>query len=222
MKSLPVIAFVSVVLLVPVSAEEGWIDLFDGKSIAGWQPNSDEGAYRLEEGVLRLQATHATNRGHLFYTGDDDEPDRFRDFELEVVARGEPNSNSGIFFHTDRETRDEVLHLKNGYEVQLNSTEKEKRKTGSLYDVVDLDQALIDDTEWFTVRIRVEGKRIRVWLNDNEAVDYTEPENVVALRSSKRKGRFLREEGGAIALQAHDTDSVFYFRSVRIRRLDAE
>lgn len=206
--------------LAPLSMPAGeWTELFDGESTAGWKPNADRGAYRVEDGVLRLQATHLSNRGHLFYVGDDEELDFFINFELEVVTRGEPNSNSGIFFHTDRETRDKVLHLANGYEVQLNSTVKERRKTGSLYDVIDLAEQLIDDTEWFTVRVRVEGKRIQVWLNDIQTIDYTEPANVVAERSEKRKGRVLREEGGAIALQAHDEDSIFYFKSLRIRRL---
>lgn len=206
-------------LLLSSSHAADWIELFDGKSTKGWKPNADEGAYRVENGALRLQATHPKNRGHLFYVGEDDELDLFRDFELEVVARGEPNSNSGIFFHTDWETRDRVLHLANGYEVQLNSTAKEKRKTGSLYDVVDLPYAVVDDTQWFTVRIRVENKRIQVWLNDRQTIDYTEPANVAEQRSEKRKGRILREEGGAIALQAHDENSVYYFRSIRIRSL---
>lgn len=205
-------------LAFPMAAQD-WIELFDGKTTHGWKPNTDEGAYRVENGVLRLQSTHPKNRGHLFYVGDDDELDLFKDFELEIIARGEPNSNSGIFFHTDMATRDKVLHLANGYEVQLNSTPKEKRKTGSLYDVVDLTEKVIDDTEWFTVRIRVEGKRIQVWLNDSQTIDYTEPENVLEQRSEKRKGRVLRENGGAIARQAHDEDSVFYFKSLRIRHL---
>lgn len=207
-------------LILPAAAEQDWIELFDGKSTKGWKPNADEGAYKVVDGALRLQATHPQNRGHLFFVGDDDELDFFRNFELEVVARGEPSSNSGIFFHTDMATRDRVLHLANGYEVQLNTTEREKRKTGSLYDVIDFNESVIEDeTQWFTVRIRVEGKRIQVWLNDQQTIDYTEPENVVEQRSEKRKGRFLRENGGAIALQAHDEDSVFYFKSIRVRRL---
>lgn len=56
----------------------------------------------------------------------------FKDFELEAVVRSEPGSNSGIFIHTDMTTRQEALRLAKGYEVQLNSSEKEKRKTGSL------------------------------------------------------------------------------------------
>ena len=37
-------------------------------------------------------------------------------------------------------------HLAKGYEIQLNSTEKEKRKTGSLYAVVDLDKSPVDES----------------------------------------------------------------------------
>ena len=112
---------------------------------------------------------------------------------------------------------DGVLHLRNGYEVQLNSSKSEKRKTGSLYAVVDLDTSPVDESQWFTVRIRVEGPRIQVWINERQTVDYTEP--VKPVRTPDRVGRLLRAEGGAIALQAHDDKSTFYFREIRIRRL---
>lgn len=209
----------AIIIIASSAAAEEWIELFDGKTTNGWKPNADEGAYEVVDGALKLHATHERNRSHLFYVGDDDELDLFKNFELVIEVKGAPNSNSGIFFHTDMATRDGVLHLANGYEVQLNSTPKERRKTGSLYDVIDLTEAVIDDTKWFTVRIRVEGKRIQVWLNDKQTIDYTEPPNVVAQRSNKRKGRVLNPNGGAIALQAHDEKSVFYFRSIKIRRL---
>ncbi len=48
-------------------------------------------------------------------------------------------------------------------------------------------------------------------------VDYSEPDHVE--RPAARKGRVLRAEGGAIALQGHDPGSVFYFRSLRLRPL---
>lgn len=211
-----------VVLGKPVSADSEWIELFDGRTTQGWVMNADEGACRVIDGLLRLQATDPNNRGHLFYVGDDGELDLFRNFELEVVARGEAKANSGIFFHTDMETRDEVLHLANGYEVQLHLDPAAKQQTGSLYDVVPLTVSPAKPDQWFTVRIRVEGKSIRVWLDDIEVINYTEPENVLENRSKKRKGRILREEGGAIALQAHDEKSVFSFRSVRLRRLKTE
>ena len=210
-----------IALVVSLAASQGteaWLDLFNGRDLSGWKANADPGAFSVVDGVLKAHATHPKNRGHLFYTGQRAEGlEKFTNFELEAVVRGEPDSNSGIFFHTDMETRDGVLHLKNGYEAQLNSSVKEKRKTGSLYDVVDLAETPVDDTKWFTVRIRVEGRCIQVWLNDARVVDYTEPEN--AQRSPQRVGRVLRAEGGAIALQAHDDRSTFYFKTVRVRRL---
>ena len=110
------------------------------------------------------------------------------------------------------------MHLKNGYEIQLNSTAKERRKTGSLYAVVDVDETIVpDETKWHTVKVKVLGQRVQCWLNGTEVIDYTEPDNVE--RPPNRIGRVLRDKGGAIALQAHDTDSVYYFKSIRIREL---
>lgn len=203
------------------SAKAGeWKTLFNGKDLSGWRANADPGAFTVKDGILTAHATHPKNRGHLFYVGEDGELERFTNFELIVVAKGEPHSNSGIFFHTDRETRDGVLHLKNGYEIQLNSSKKEKRKTGSLYDVVDLFESPVDERGWFTVTIRVEGKRIQAWVNETRTVDYTEPENPE--RKPQRAGRLLNPQGGAIALQAHDDQSTFHFREIRIRELDGD
>ena len=203
-----------------LAAEGGWRELFNGIDLTGWKSNADPGAFTVVDGALRAHATHPTNRGHLFFAGSRaDGLESFRNFELEAVVRGEPGSNSGIFFHTDMETRDGRLHLKNGYEVQLNSSATEKRKTGSLYDVVDVAQSPVDEARWFTVGIRVQDQRIVVRINGKTTVDYTEPPGVVAQRSPARKGRVLRRDGGAIALQAHDDRSTFYFKSIRVRPL---
>ncbi|MEY4939729.1 MAG: hypothetical protein RIQ93_1464 [Verrucomicrobiota bacterium] len=200
------------------AAEEGWQALFNGRDLTGWAANADPGAFTVADGALKAHATHPSNRGHLFFVGERKEGEvKFRNFELVAVTRGEPGSNSGIFFHTDRATRDGVLHLRNGYEVQLNSSQGENRKTGSLYDIVDVAKSPVDESQWFTVRIRVEGQRIQVWINDTQTADYVEPKNPV--RSKQRVGRLLRAEGGAIALQAHDDKSTFYFREIKIRRL---
>lgn len=218
MKNYWLLALCCCLALRALAADSGWQALFNGRDLTGWQANADAGAFTVVDGVLKAHATHPSNRGHLFFTGDrKDGDEQFRNFELIAIVRGELNSNSGIFFHTDRATRDGVLHLRNGYEVQLNSTKSEKRQTGSLYAVVDLDKSPVDESKWFTVRILVEGKRIQVWINETQTVDYTEPEKPV--RTPERAGRLLRPAGGAIALQAHDDRSTFYFREIKIRRL---
>jgi hypothetical protein len=143
---------------------------------------------------------------------------QFKNFELEMMCRSEPNSNSGLFIHTDMTTRDKALHLAKGYEIQLNSSAKEKRKTGSLYAIVDLAKSPVDESQWFKVRVMVKDQRITIHINDQQVMDYTEPPGVQ--RPPERAGRVLSVDGGGIALQAHDPKSVFYFKDIRLRRLE--
>ena len=207
--------------LSPTVVADEWRSLFDGKSLEGWRANVLPESFSLVDGAIRANAPRTDGRqkrAHLFYVGEiDDGYVSFRNFELEATVRSEPGSNSGIFIHTDMSTRDTALHLAKGYEVQLNSAAKEKRKTGSLYAIVDLDESPVDETKWFCVRIAVRGKRITVHLNDQQVIDYTEPDDVE--RPPSRAGRVLDPKGGAIALQAHDPGSVFYFKDIRIREL---
>jgi hypothetical protein len=194
---------------------DDWLSLFNGKDLTGWRANLMPESFTVTNGLLRVNAPRES--AHLFYVGNRAtgfEP--FKNFELEATCRSEPNANSGIFIHTDYSVTNAKNHLAKGYEIQLNSQQREKRKTGSLYAVVDLDQSPVDETQWFKIRITVKDKNITVHLNDKKVIDYTEPENV---HRADRPGRVLNPNGGAIALQAHDPGSVFYFKQIRLRRL---
>jgi len=211
--SLPLVL---IALACPASAGD-WIPLFNGKDLAGWEPNTQPEAFTVVDGAIRAHATQSY--AHLFYVGDGSpEAGRFRDFELEATVRGELHSNSGIYFHSDIASGEgPKLKLAKGYELQLNDTVKEKRKTGSLYAVADLSASPVDETQWFKVRLRVEGRRIQIFVNDRQTADYTERDGDP--RPKGFEGRFLDPRGGSIALQAHDPDSVYYFKDLRIRRL---
>src|SRR5262245_54529256 len=101
------------------SGQEQWRSLFDGKTLKGWKANVYPESFSVVDGVIRARSVK--DRSHLFYVGDKtDGFERYKNFELEAMARGEPGSNSGIFFHTDFAVRDQFKHLANGYEVQLN------------------------------------------------------------------------------------------------------
>ncbi len=207
MRLLPVVV-VLFVLQTTCFGDE-WRRLFNGRDLTGWKANNDSESFTVSDGLLRVQSSASTS-AHLFVINEKSgELERFRNFELELWARAEPNSNGGVFVHTDMSTRDSALHLAKGYEVQLNSSKKEPRKTGSLYGIVDYDQSPLDETQWFRVNVIVEGKRIRILIDGKQIVDYTEPENVV--RPAARRGRLFSADGGGIALQAHDRNSVWYF-----------
>ncbi len=206
----------AILLTTPIHADD-WLPLFNGRDLTGWRANNDPESFKVENGLLRCHAPGAS-KAHLFYVGDRlDGFVSFKNFELEATARADPNSNGGIFVHTDMSTRDSAKHLAKGYEVQLNSSTKEKRKTGSLYAIVDVDKSPVDETQWFTIRIVVQGKRITAAINGQEVLDYTEPENVT--RPPERALRLFDPAGGALALQAHDPNSIWYFKDIRVKRL---
>jgi hypothetical protein len=199
-------------------AQDGWIQLFNGKDLGGWKANISPEAYSVVDGIMVVHDTSATVRSHLFYVGDGkQEFVRFKNFELKVTSKGGPHSNSGIFLHTDYSERDTARHLAKGYEVQLNNTDTDKRKTGSLYQIVDLDKSPVDDTKWFEMHIIVRGKQITVNIDGNKVIDYVEPEHPE--RPESRRFRVLDRNGGAIAIQAHDADSTWYFKEIKLRRL---
>lgn len=199
--------------------KSGWIEIFNGEDLTGWKANILPESFTVEDGLLKAHCKDpAKCKSHLFFVGDKgDEFVLFKNFEFEASVLCEANSNSGVFIHTDEEIRDDKHHLKNGYEVQINSKAREKRKTGSLYEIVDLDDSPVQEATWFKLNIKVINKRITVSINGTQLIDYAEPENPE--RSEKRLGRVLRPEGGAIALQGHDPDSIVYFKDIRIRRL---
>ena len=219
------------------SAEETeWVDLFDGRSLAGWTYVGTPGAATIDEGALRLQSTGPGKQaGHLLFVGPDpSQPRRFENFELEVVSRGREPSNSGVFVHTTPAVRNKWGHLADGYEVQLNNVPEEKNKTGSLYAIEQVAASPVDESDWFVMRVVVRGDTIEVFVQpldgaagqggDDQVgeplVRYTEPPDAKSQRPKNRKGRVLRPGGGLIALQAHDPGSVWWFRSVRVRELD--
>ena len=184
--------------------------LFNGKDFTGWEGTAGMDSYKIENGIMKVQSTGGGQ--HLLYKAK-----KFKDFELVVMAKAEPSSNSGIYFHTDGTSRSKAGWLYSGYEVQLNSTEKEKRKTGSLYAVRDLAESPVDETKWFELKFRVEGKRIQVWVNGKQTVDYTEEDKPV--RKKNMEARLISPDGGYIAIQAHDTKSIWYFKEVKIKEL---
>lgn len=196
-----------------------WQSLFNGKDLSGWKANILPESFTFEHGLLKAHCQDpAKRKSHLFFVGKQgNESVLFKDFEFEASVLCEADSNSGVFFHTDAEVRDDKHHLKNGYEIQINSQAGEKRKTGSLYEIVDLSESPVKESEWFKLNIKVVDKQIMVSINGILLIDYTEPESPP--RSEKRLGRILRPEGGAIALQGHDPGSIVYFKNIRVRRL---
>ena len=189
------------------SKSKDWKSLFDGKSLQGWKVGKNAGTFTVENQMIVANGPTA----HLFYVGDLNNHN-FKNFEFKAEVMTTPGSNSGIYFHTDYQ---ESGWPSKGYEVQVNNSHTDWRRTGSLYAVEDVKEVFVKDNEWFTEQILVQGKRVVIKINEKTVVDYTEPENVQ--RPKDMAGRII--SNGTFALQGHDPKSKVYFRKLMVRPL---
>lgn len=189
------------------SSPDEWVSLFDGKTLDNWKVGENAGTFTIEDGMIVAHGPTA----HLFYNGDAGQH-HYKNFEFKADVMTTPGSNSGIYFHTAYQ---ESSWPKKGYEVQVNNSHSDWRRTGGLYGIEDVKEVFVKDNEWFTEYIKVEGKRVIVKLNDKTVVDYTEPDNVK--RNAGDEGRVL--SGGTFALQGHDPNSKVYFKNIMVKAL---
>ena len=192
---------------------DGWLPLFDGKTLNGWRASENQGGFKVSEGMIAFDG----RRSHLFYVGPVRQAD-FKNFEFKADVLAKSMANSGVFFHTEFQ---ETGFPTKGFEAQVANTYVgpggyvEMKKTGSLYGIRNLNRSPVRDNEWFTLRVTVRGKRIQIWLNDLLAVDYVEPVNPVI--DPNRPGRRLSH--GTFALQGHDAGSKVFFKNLMVRPL---
>ena len=184
-----------------------WVSLFDGKTLNGWKVGANASAFKVENGCIVVNG----NVSHLYYDGEVQQH-QFKNFEFKADVMTTPGSNSGIYFHTQYQEKD---WPKKGYEVQVNNSHTDWRRTGSLWAIQDVKETYAKDNEWFTLHIKVSGKHITLAINDKTVVDYTEPENVQ--REEGMKDRII--SSGTFALQGHDPKSKVYYRNIKVKVL---
>lgn len=191
----------------PDKKKDGWVSLFDGKTLDGWKVGENASTFSVEDGAIVAHGETA----HLFYEGKIGNHD-FKNFMFKAKLMTKPGSNSGIYFHTEFQ---EKSWPAKGYEVQVNNTHTDWRKTAGLYAVQDVKQSAAKDNEWFTEEIIVQGKHVITKVNGKVQADYTEPENVQ--REKGMEGRVISH--GTFALQGHDPKSEVHFKDIMVKPL---
>lgn len=202
------------------------LNLFDGESLAGWKVSEENpDSFRVEDGAIVADGP----RAHLFYDGEHGTD--FTDFVLSLKVMTRPGANSGVYVHTAFQASGWPSV---GLEAQVNATQSDMRKTGSVYAIADVrvytDEAEhpalgfdsnayvtraapphLDD-EWFDYEIRVEDKTVTTRVNGELLVRWTQPEDW-------DKGD-IRLASGTFGLQAHDPDSTVYYKDIKVQPLD--
>jgi hypothetical protein len=191
----------------PKPDKNGFISLFDGKTLDGWQASDKPGTFTIENGAIVVHGP----RSHLYYVGPVQNHD-FKNFEWKADVMTTAGSNSGMYFHTAWQ---ETGWPAKGYEVQVNSTHTDTIRTSSLYNIKNVTDSPSKDDEWFTQTVIVRGKNVTIKVNDKVMVEYTEPDNVE--RPADMAGRKL--SSGTFALQGHDPKSKVLYKNIMVKPL---
>ena len=165
------------------------VGIFDGKTFAGWE--GDRTIFRIQDGAIvggSLERKVARNE-FLCTTK------TYGDFELRLQVKllGGDGANAGIQFRTRR--------IPNHHEVSGYQADMGTGWWGALYDESRRNRVLkgpdqkkmksiirVDD--WNDYVIRAEGRRIQLWVNGVQTVDYVEEDPNI-------------ETTGEIAVQIH-------------------
>jgi hypothetical protein len=189
-------------------AQDGWISLFDGKSLDGWKVGENASTFSVQDGAIVVFGP----RAHLYYAGPVQDH-VFKDFEWKADVMTFPGANSGMYFHTEYQ---EGGWPQKGYEVQVNNSHTDPIRTGSLYNIVNvMNTAPATDNAWFTQHVIVRGKTVTIKVDGRTTVEYTEPEGVT--RPDSMKGRLI--DKGTFALQGHDPKSRVHYRNLMVKPL---
>jgi hypothetical protein len=182
---------------------EDWVQLFNGKDLAGWNNVGKEEWIILPEGVL--QGKTVTKAYGYLETAKD-----YKDFTLSLRFRCVGSGNSGIYFHT--RFKPGTVDVSQGAQFEIDCTIN--RHTAGVYDVKRLwlvwpapeNEAVVRQNDWNEMTVTVLGNRYISRLNGVAMIDFTDP-----------RAEF---QDGAIALQLHSGgEGHMLFKDIWIRDL---
>ena len=183
------------------------VTLFDGQSLRGWEGNKQW--FRIEDGAIVAGSLKKSipNNEFLCTTS------QYRNFEMQLKVKllgDSKRANAGIQI---RSRRIPNHHEMIGYQADMGQhywgclyDESRRRKVLAKPGRADLERVL-KKTDWNDYRIRCQDRRIQLWINGHQTVDYTEPDSSI-------------EQTGIIGLQVHSGPPVeAWYRDITLRPL---
>ena len=170
----------------------GWVRLFDGHTLFGWQIAAPAN-WRIEDEAIKVDAGDVG----LLCTSVP-----WQDFELRLEIKADEKTNSGIFLRTPLTPEDPATDC---YEVNIAPADN-PFPTGGLVKRLRSDADLkLDPEAWHLYELRLVGDRLTVSINGQQVLDYTDPLPLAPGRIG------LQHNAGAVA-----------FRDIRIRPIGLE
>jgi hypothetical protein len=185
--------------------ENGFVPLFDGKTLDGWEQKGGKAKYTVEDGCILGTSVPNTSNSFLCTKK------HYSDFILELEFKVDPGLNSGVQVRSNslKEYRNGQVH---GYQVEIDPSSRawtggiyDEGRRGWLFTLKDNEAArkAFKPNDWNKLRVECRGDRIKTWINGVPAADLTDS----------------MTRSGFIALQVHGVGSRQDPLSVRWRNI---
>jgi hypothetical protein len=158
------------------AADQGWVALFDGKTLEGWTVRGGFANYKVADGTI-VGTTVEGSPNTFLCKGD------FKDFVLEAEVLCDPKLNSGVQVRSHVYGNDSP---KKGvvYGPQCEIALGDSGTAGRFYDEARRGKWICEikpeaknafkDDGWNRYRIVVQGNRYQSWVNGIPAADFTD------------------------------------------------
>jgi hypothetical protein len=179
--------------------EAGWIALFDGKTLDGWEQHSGQAKYRVEDGAIVGQTVLNTGNSFLCTKR------KFANFIFEFEFKVDPKMNSGVQFRSEFFDKEKELVVNDrpkkipadrvhGYQYEIDPSPRaytggvyDEARRGWLCDLKNNEAArnAFKQGEWNKARIECRGDSIKTWINGVPAADFKDsltPAGIIGLQ----------------------------------------
>ncbi|MEZ6111294.1 MAG: DUF1080 domain-containing protein [Pirellulaceae bacterium] len=215
---------------VSAADEEGFVPLFDGKSLEGFEQHGGQAEYTVEDGAVVGTSVPKTPNSFLATKKE------YGDFILELEFKVDPPLNSGVqirshvydepkvYETTDKDGKTKEIKVGagrvHGYQVEIDPSDR--AWTGGIYDEGrrgwlnplsgnDAARQAFKQNEWNKFRVEAKGDSIKTWVNGVPAAD---------LKDGMTPRGFIALQVHGVGNDASKVGKQVRWRNIRIKDLD--